>query len=90
MGDSGWLGNGKEDLRDVCLRNVLQHVPRLRSQLIKDLVMDALKDAKTAVVPALTPLSTSNNLLIKDAVFLHKGILIKNKTLIDTVQPRIK
>lgn len=80
-----------ESDRRMALTNVLQFVTGSRSRPIPEAVLDAavesLRDL-TTVSPELPTLSVRHRTQIEDCVFHHKGILIENKTLLDTVLPQ--
>ena len=90
-GDSSSLPSDKKSDRYWCLLAVLQYVLGARSRGIPDEQVDAalsvLRDfqAPTDDTTALAPLEKK---AISNVVFQHKLILIENKILKDTVQPR--
>jgi hypothetical protein len=85
------MDNSLESDRRMALTNVLQFVTGSRSRPIPEAVLDAavesLRDL-TTVSPELPTFSVRHRTQIEDCVFHHKGILIENKTLLDTVLPQ--
>ena len=97
MAQIGRLGNGNVDQSELALINLLQYITGSRSRPLKDELLIKAKEAlATARETELKILETSKvNLsdtekgVMEDLAFAHKGILIENKTLMDTVQPRV-
>lgn len=89
------IGNGNgSDLSDLALKNVLQYVSGSRSRALPDEVMNAavtsLNASRTKFEDAVKDckLTAEEANLIEKCVFTHKSILIGEKTLLDTVQPK--
>jgi hypothetical protein len=86
-----------EDNR-LALTNVLQFVTGSRSRPISEAVLDAAVESLRDVLCRndslrhaellLPPMTLHHRTRIENCVFLHKGILIENKTLLDTVLPK--
>ena len=94
MARSG-IGNGNgNDISELALKNVLQYITGSRSRVLPSAVMDAalqsLYDVRAKFTDAVkkSKLSPKESVLIEKCVFTHKSILIGEKTLIDTVQPK--
>jgi hypothetical protein len=94
----GQLGNGKVDQSQLALTNVLQYMTGSKSRSLKDeVITEARKilgqiredDMKAAdqYTGILSAIEKEN---IENCAFAHKGILIENKTLMDTVQPKVE
>ncbi len=96
MSQFGTLGNGNEDQSHLALLNLLQYVTGSRSRPLKEHVVVAASETLTELRKAELELikkhernlSDYEKEVIKECAFVHKGILIQNKTLMDTVQPR--
>ena len=97
MGQTGKLGNGDVDQTELALKNVLQYITGSKSRTLKDEMMDAAKsallDARDCDPVLLDDkagkrFTEQQKVLIEACVFAHKGILIGDKTLLDTVQPK--
>lgn len=97
MGRTG-LGNlasdRVEELNELALVNLLQYVTGSRSRPLKDEVVlaakKALEDIKAKCVAEVEGYHFTNDgrKLLEACCFLHHGILIGDKTLMDTVQPQ--
>jgi len=95
MGQIGQLGNGQDDKSELALVNILQYMTGSRSRQLKDSVINAAKETLDQVRIEESEmlekykgdLSKGDSDVIEECAFAHKGILIQNKTLIDTVQP---
>jgi len=97
MGRTG-LGNlaadRVEELNELALVNLLQYVTGSRSRPLKEEVViaakKALADAKAIAVADAESyqLKYDDRKLLEACCFLHHGILIGDKTLMDTVQPK--
>ena len=98
MGRTG-LGNlasdKVEELNELALINLLQYVTGSRSRPLKDETVAAAKKAleeiKSKCVDDSEPFkqfSHDEKKLLEACCFLHHGILIGDKTLMDTVQPQ--
>lgn len=98
MGRTG-LGNlasnKVEELNELALINLLQYVTGSRSRPLKDETVvaakKALEDIKSKCVDDSEPFkqfSHDEKKLLEACCFLHHGILIGDKTLMDTVQPQ--
>jgi hypothetical protein len=94
MGATGTLGNGTKDVSDTCLMNLLQYVTGSRSRPIREEIVDAARQVLLEVqtscmesVKGFNNFSEAQTSAMEDCVFVHKNILIGDKTLIDTVQP---
>ncbi len=96
MSQFGKLGNGNEDQSELALVNVLQYMTGSRSRALKE---EVIEDAKKILVNLreqeldeikknAKQLSSTEKEAIEACAFAHKGILIENKTLMDTVQPK--
>ena len=98
MSQVGKLGNGKMDQSELALTNVLQYMTGSRSRVLKEEVLDAAKKVLVDICDAELKAAkkTKGNLtevergFIEECAFAHKGILIENKTLMDTVQPKVE
>lgn len=94
--DTGRLGNGAVDQSELALANVLQYITGSRSRPLAEGVLDAAKitlgkcrDAETKDTQTYGQIMTEEErVAIEACVFAHKGILIGDKTLLDTVQPK--
>lgn len=98
MGRTG-LGNlasdKVEELNELALINLLQYITGSRSRPLKDETVAAAKKAleeiKSKCVDDSEPykqFSLDEKKLLEACCFLHHGILIGDKTLMDTVQPQ--
>ena len=98
MGRTG-LGNlasnKVEELNELALINLLQYVTGSRSRPLKDETVvaakKALEEIKSKCVDDSEPFkqfSHDEKKLLEACCFLHHGILIGDKTLMDTVQPQ--
>eukprot|EP00978_Attheya_sp_CCMP212_P037384 scaffold175723_cov40-Attheya_sp.AAC.2 len=94
MGATGTLGNGAKDVSDLSLMNLLQYVTGSRSRPIREEIVDAARQVLLEVqsscietVKGFNNFSEAQTSAIEDCVFVHKSILIGDKTLVDTVQP---
>ncbi len=95
MSQVGRLGNGKLDNGNLALTNLLQYITGSRSRPLQDSVikaaivaMDQLRTAENDSAEIhKSNLSEGDREVIEECAFAHKGILIENKTLMDTVQP---
>jgi hypothetical protein len=99
MGQVGKLGNGNQDQSKLALLNLLQYMTGSKSSSrALALNQSVLEKAKMAVshvrntddkdLKGNRNLSEYDRGVIEECAFAHKGILIENKTLIDTVQPK--
>uniref|UniRef100_A0A7S4I2S2 Uncharacterized protein n=1 Tax=Odontella aurita TaxID=265563 RepID=A0A7S4I2S2_9STRA len=94
MGRTGQLGNGDVDVSELALTNVLQYVTGTRSRPPKAEVLDAAREVLRAMKEECEALVVDVKLTdaqvkaVEDFAFEHKGILIQDKTLLDTVQPK--
>ena len=93
MGRTDGLGDTDSDTSKLAMINVLQHITGSRSRPLKDSMIDScfkmLKKVTDLEGNIDCPiLSEETRIAIEDCVFCHKGILIGDKTLIDTVQPK--
>ena len=96
MSQVGRLGNGKIDQSELALINVLQYITGSRSRPLKDEVLKGAREVLNEIRDADNKENeTYTNVLgekekeaIEACAFAHKGILIENKTLMDTVQPQ--
>lgn len=94
--DTGRLGNGDVDLSRLALINLLQFITGSRSRRLEDAVVEAAnhtltrcrKEEKEHAQKYGKAVSEVERVAIEACVFAHKGILIGNKTLLDTVQPK--
>ena len=98
MGRTG-LGNlasdKVEELNELALVNLLQYITGSRSRPLKDETVvaakKALEEIKSKCVDDSEPykqFSLDEKKLLEACCFLHHGILIGDKTLMDTVQPQ--
>lgn len=92
----GKLGNGATEQSDLALTNLLQYITGTRSRAlskgfmeIAQSTMRKVRDTDLQVMAKLSMLSEGEIEVIESCAFSHKGILIENKTLMDTVQPKI-
>ena len=92
MGNTDGIGDTNSDMSELALSNVLQYMTGSRSRPLEKSVIESafatlnkfVKLEKQVNYPSL---SEKDRITIEDCVFCHKGILIGDKTLIDTVQP---
>lgn len=91
------IGNGDgSDRSALALKNVLEYVTGSKSRALPDDVMAAavsrLGEMRTKFEDAVTEggckLNAEERILVEKCVFTHKSILIGEKTLLDTVQPK--
>lgn len=90
------IGNGDgSDLSELALKNVLEFITGSKSRALPNKVMDSAKtslkrkreDAEKDRF-ASNKLTSDERTLAEKCVFTHKSILIGEKTLLDTVQPK--
>lgn len=93
----GKLGNGSIEQSDLALTNLLQYMTGSRSRALKkefletaQLEMKNVRDLEVASMAKSKQLGQDEIEIIEACAFAHKGILIENKTLMDTVQPKIE
>lgn len=94
--DTGRLGNGAVDQSQLALTNLLQYITGSRSRPLEESVFKAAmvtltvcRDVeKEEAVKYGKMMSEAERVVIEACVFSHKGILIGDKTLLDTVQPK--
>lgn len=93
----GKLGNGSIEQSDLALTNLLQYMTGSRSRALnKDFLETAQSELKNIRGLELSSMAKSKQLTKEDietieaCAFAHKGILIENKTLMDTVQPKVE
>lgn len=88
------IGNGDgSDLSELALKNVLEFITGSKSRALPKKVLDAAKSSlkrKRVEFEGLqsNKLTPDEKILIEKCVFTHKSILIGEKTLLDTVQPK--
>jgi hypothetical protein len=92
------IGNGDgSDLSGLALKNVLQYITGSKSRALPAEVMEraekCLTECRAAAAEAYVEkckivTNTPEAILIEKCVFTHKSILIGEKTLLDTVQPK--
>mmetsp|Transcript_8201 Transcript_8201/g.12343 ORF Transcript_8201/g.12343 Transcript_8201/m.12343 type:complete len:551 (-) Transcript_8201:147-1799(-) len=98
MSQVGRLGNGKVDQSQLALTNVLQYITGSKSRQLNDDVLERARNVLNGVRDADLNdtkqyggvLSDNDRKAIEAAAFAHKEILIENKTLMDTVQPKVE
>ena len=100
MSQVGQLGNGKVDQSELALKNLLQYMTgsKSSSRALKEAVLENSKGAMLHVRSKEIEgakrrtgnLSEYERGVVEDCAFAHKGILIENKTLMDTVQPKVE
>jgi hypothetical protein len=98
MSQTGRLGNGSIDQSQLALMNVLQYMTGSKSRAIKVEVMDEASRILAIVRDCDSKEGEKYSGLVDDAdreaieecAFAHRGILIENKTLMDTVQPKVE
>lgn len=94
VGRINGIGNGKTDLSELCMSNLLQFVTGSRSRPLESAILNSARDViQRAKVDDLSVsresiLSSSQREAIEACVFCHKGILLEGKTLVDTVKPK--
>mmetsp|Transcript_178 Transcript_178/g.285 ORF Transcript_178/g.285 Transcript_178/m.285 type:complete len:512 (-) Transcript_178:97-1632(-) len=98
MSQVGQLGNGKVDQSELALKNLLQYMTgsKSSSRALKESVLENAKGAMLQVRSKEMQgakrrkgnLSEYERGMVEECAFAHKGILIENKTLMDTVQPK--
>lgn len=87
-------GDGTSDLSEMALKNVLEYITGSKSRSLPSEVMNnaisCLEEMRTQYEDAVkgSELSSNDKILIEKCVFAHKSILIGEKTLLDTVQPK--
>ena len=93
----GKLGNGSIEQSDLALTNLLQYMTGSRSRALKkEFLETAQSELKNIRGLELSSMAKSKQLRQEDietieaCAFAHKGILIENKTLMDTVQPKVE
>jgi hypothetical protein len=94
----GRLGNGSVDQSQLALTNVLQYMTGSKSRPLKDEVLKKACDVLNEICDVEMKevekykdiLGENDKKAIEDCAFAHKGILIENKTLMDTVQPKVE
>jgi len=94
----GKLGNGKVDQSDLALTNILQYITGSKSRALKSGVLDKAREILNEIRDIDKNegeryrgiISESEMEVIEACAFSHKGILIENKTLMDTVQPQVE
>jgi len=91
------IGNGDgSDLSKLALKNVLQFITGSKSRALPDEMMVKAEKclsecrviAESGVENCKIVVNTPAAILIEKCVFTHKSILIGEKTLLDTVQPK--
>lgn len=89
------IGNGNgSDLSEVALKNALQYITGSKSRALPEEVMaeaiSCLNEMRTKFEDVVkgNELNADEKILIEKSVFAHKAILIGEKTLLDTVQPK--
>lgn len=89
------FGNGSRgDVSELALKNVLQYITGSKSRALPSVVMSeaasCLKEMRSKFYDAVkgSTLSDDEKALIEKCVFTHKAILLGDKTLLDTVQPK--
>ena len=87
-------GDGTTDMSEMALKNVLEYITGSKSRALPNEVMseailclNELRIHYEDVVKG-SELSPAEKTLIEKCVFAHKSILIGEKTLLDTVQPK--
>ena len=89
------FGNGSRgDLSELAMKNVLQYITGSKSRPLPGdvvsagtLCLEGMRSKYETEVKA-SALSDDENALIEKCVFAHKAILLGDKTLLDTVQPK--
>ena len=91
------IGNGDgSDLSGLALKNALQYITGRKSRSLPAEAMEKAKkclnncraNAESYVKKCDIAVNTPQAILIEKCVFTHKSILIGEKTLLDTVQPK--
>lgn len=89
------IGNGNgSDMSGLALKNVLEYITGSKSRALPDEVMEkalsSLTEMRTKFEDAVkgSELNAAEKILIEKCVFTNKAILIGEKTLLDTVQPK--
>jgi len=89
------IGNGDgSDVSGLALKNVLEFISGSKSRALPEEVLEAaqssLKRKRSEFEDAIqsNKLTPDEKILIEKSVFTHKSILIGEKTLLDTVQPK--
>eukprot|EP00571_Detonula_confervacea_P004472 CAMPEP_0172325472 /NCGR_PEP_ID=MMETSP1058-20130122/54113_1 /TAXON_ID=83371 /ORGANISM="Detonula confervacea, Strain CCMP 353" /LENGTH=578 /DNA_ID=CAMNT_0013042023 /DNA_START=146 /DNA_END=1879 /DNA_ORIENTATION=- len=89
------IGNGDgRDMSELALKNVLEYITGSKSRALPDEVMtkalSSLTVMRTKFEDAVkgSKLNAGEKILIEKCVFANKAILIGEKTLLDTVQPK--
>ncbi|KAL7540397.1 hypothetical protein ACHAXR_010083 [Thalassiosira sp. AJA248-18] len=89
------IGNGYgSDMSELALKNVLEYVTGSKSRALPTEVMadavSCLNEMRVKFEDAVqgTKMSAEEKIPIEKCVFTHKSILIGEKTLLDTVQPK--
>jgi len=89
------IGNGDgSDLSQIALKNVLEFISGSKSRALPEEVLEAaqssLKRKRGEFEEAVQShkLTPDEKILVEKSVFTHKSILIGEKTLLDTVQPK--
>mmetsp|Transcript_11881 Transcript_11881/g.21957 ORF Transcript_11881/g.21957 Transcript_11881/m.21957 type:complete len:581 (-) Transcript_11881:52-1794(-) len=89
------IGNGYgSDLSEVALKNVLEYITGSKSRALPTEVMagavSCLTEMRATYEGAVenSKLNADEKMLLEKCVFTHKSILIGEKTLLDTVQPK--
>ncbi|KAL3816865.1 hypothetical protein ACHAXA_005143 [Cyclostephanos tholiformis] len=89
------FGNGSRgDLSELALKNVLQYITGSKSRPLPSDVVSAaiscLEEMRCKFLDEVkaSTLSNDERTLIEKCVFAHKAILLGDKTLLDTVQPK--
>ncbi len=98
MSQVGRLGNGKVDQSQLALTNVLQYITGSKSRSLEDGVLESARNVLNGIRDADLNyakqyegiLSENDRQAIEACAFAHKQILIENKTLMDTVQPKVE
>lgn len=96
LGQFGKLGNGAIEQSDLALTNLLQYMTGSKSRSLSAEFMQRaqssmrkVRDTELQNMGGSSMLSEGDIEVIEACAFSHKGILIENKTLMDTVQPKI-
>lgn len=88
------FGKTDVDMSEMALKNVLQYITGSKSRALPSVVMTeavlCLNEMRCIFETAVrgSELSGSEKALIEACVFTHKAILLGDKTLMDTVQPK--
>lgn len=93
----GKLGNGSVEQSDLALTNLLQYMTGSRSRALKkeflETAQSEMKNVRAREVAMMEKgkqFGQEDIETIEACAFAHKGILIENKTLMDTVQPKLE